>query len=51
MANASPPMSCGIDHDRRSLGAAITDARGGASGKSAGEEIARGIAAAREAQE
>src|ERR1700693_5562544 len=51
MANASPPMSRGGDHDRRGLGAASTAASGAASGESACEEIARGIATAREAQE
>jgi hypothetical protein len=46
MANVFPPLSSGIDHDRRSLGAASKAARSPASAKSACEEIARNIAVA-----
>ena len=51
MANAFPPVSSGIDHDGRSLGAANPVSIRRSSRKSSREEIARRIAAAREAEE
>ena len=51
IANASLPVSPGIDHDGRGLGAAGSIAFGRASGQSTREEITGTFAAACEAKE